>query len=462
MVSNNIAGGILHGAGTAELAKCAGGNSRGERNMKVAIVGAGIGGLSAAYDLVNAGAEVVLFDAADHVGGLSSGFRDPRWDWTLEEYYHHWFASDKHILGLIKELGWSEQVIFPRPTTAVFHDGQFYALDSAFAVLRFPGISLINRFRLGMVVAYLKFIASWHPLEKITAESWMKKWMGKEAYKTLWEPLLIGKFGPHFREVNMAWMWARFKARTPRLGTFVGGFQVFLDLLADHIQSKGATLRLSTPVHGIEPEEMGRVKVILVDEEEVFDQCLVTTSPAQLATFTPSLPESYINGLLSLKSMGAVVMILALRNQLAETGIYWHSLPKDAGFPFLSLVEHTNYVSKDHFGGDHIVYCGDYLDPDHEYFSLAKGELLERFLPALKRFNPKFEKSWVRDSWLFRTSYAQPVPPVNHSQSVPELKTPMRGLWFASMSQIYPWDRGTNYAVKIGRQAARRMLDERE
>lgn len=430
--------------------------------MKVAIVGAGVGGLSAAYDLVNAGSEVVLFEAADHVGGLSSGFKDPRWDWTLEKYYHHWFASDTHVLGLIDELGWSDQVIFPRPITAVYHDGQFYALDSALAVLRFPGISFFNRLRLGLAVAYLKFIAHWQPLEKVTAVSWMQKWMGEEAFKALWEPLLVGKFGPYFREVNMAWMWARFKARTPRLGTFIGGFQAFVDKLADHIKSKGAVLNLSTPVHSIEPNGDGGITITHSDRQEVFDQCLVTTSPLQLSRFVPSLPDNYVQGLLSLKSMGAVVLILALKQQLAESGIYWHSLPKEAGFPFLSLVEHTNYIPKEHFGGDHIVYCGDYLDPGHEYFSLTKEELIERFIPALKRFNPKFDEGWVRDTWLFRTPYAQPVPPLNHSKSIPDVRTPANGLWFASMSQIYPWDRGTNYGVKMGREVAKRIMMENE
>lgn len=428
--------------------------------MKVAIIGAGVGGLCAAYDLVNAGSEVVLYEASDQVGGLAAGFKDPRWDWSVEKYYHHWFASDKHVLGLIDELGWNDQVLFPRPITAVYYDGQFYALDSVVAVLRFPGVSVINRLRLGLAIAYLKYVASWQPLEKVTAESWLQKWMGKQAYSILWEPLLVGKFGPHFREVNMAWMWARFKARTPRLGTFVGGFQAFVDLLSDHIQSKGAVLNLRTPVSRIEPLPDGRINLSLQDRDEVFDQCLVTTSPAQLSRFAPSLPDSYLKNLFSLKSMGAVVLILALKNQLAESGIYWHSLPKEAGFPFLSLVEHTNYVSKEHFGGDHIVYCGDYLEPVHEYFSLTKEELLGRFLPELKRFNPKFEEGWIRDSWLFKTEYAQPVPPLNHSKSIPDMKTPIKGLWFASMSQVYPWDRGTNYAVELGRKAARRMLME--
>jgi protoporphyrinogen oxidase len=154
-------------------------------------------------------------------------------------------------------------------------------------------------------------------------------------------------------------------------------------------------------------------------------------------------------------------MVLALKHRLSEQGFYWHNLPKAAGFPFLAMVEHTNFLSPENFGGDHIVYCGDYVDPSHEYFSLSQEQLLERFLPSLPRFNSRFAPDWVRQSWLFRTQYAQPVPMVHQSQAIPALKTPMPGLWFASMSQVYPWDRGTNFAVEVGRRAAQGMLRER-
>jgi protoporphyrinogen oxidase len=427
--------------------------------MKVAVVGAGVGGLAAAHDLNLAGHEVVIYEASDHVGGLSAGFKDERWGWSVEKYYHHWFATDRYILNLIDEFGWSEDVIFPRPITAVFHDENFYPFDSPLAVLRFPGIPLIDRLRIGAVVVYLKAIPNWKSLEKTTADSWIRKWGGIKAYEALWKPLLVGKFGPHYQDVNMAWFWARFKARTPRLGTFKGGFQALLDRMANELQQRGVTILLNRPVDQIEGHSEGGIRVRSSGESFIYDQCLSTTSPAILARSTPSLPANYLEQLLQLKSMGAVVLIMAINHRLSEKGVYWHNLPKAAGFPFLSLVEHTNFLSPEYFGGDHIIYCGDYLEPDHEYFSLSKDELVERFLPSLQRINPKFEAEWVRESWLFKTPYAQPVPPINHSESIPSIKTPLSGLWFASMSQIYPWDRGTNFAVQICREAVRMMLN---
>lgn len=425
---------------------------------RIAIIGAGAGGLAAAYDLARAGQQVTVFEAENYVGGLAAGLKQPHWDWSVERYYHHWFASDRHILGLIDELGWKDQVIFPRPITVVYHAGSFYPLDSPIAVLRFPGIPVLDRLRIGVVIAYLRYLAPWQPLERFTAHEWLARRVGRRAYESLWEPLLVGKFGPHYREVNMAWFWARVKARTPRLGTFQGGFQAFMDRLAEQVRKVGGTIHLQTPVERIEPLISGGLSLRLAGEQRDFDQCLVTTSPALLARLTPGLPEPFLQGLLGLKSMGAVVMVLALKHRLSEQGHYWHNLPKAAGFPFLSLVEHTNFVPPEQFGGDHIVYCGDYLDPAHEYFRLTKDELLLRFLPALPRFNPAFRPDWIKEAWLFRTPYAQPVPPVNHSKSIPDLQTPIIGLWLASMSQVYPWDRGTNFAVEIARKAARRML----
>jgi protoporphyrinogen oxidase len=425
----------------------------------ISIIGAGFGGLSAAYDLIRQGHQVTLYEASSNVGGLAAGFKEPYWPWSVERYYHHWFASDKHMLGLIDELGWSDNVIFPRPYTVMYFQDRFYPFDSVFKALLFPGLGWgIHKIRFGLVGLYLRLTNDWKALEKYTVDTWMRRWAGARVYELMWEPLMIGKFGERYaKEVNMAWMWARLKARTTRLGTYVGGFQAFADQFATQVRKMGAVLNLNTSVDRINPSPGGGIDLVTSHGMAHFDQCLVTSSPNLLARIAPTLPQTYLKGLLELKSMGAVVMTLSLKHQLSEQGYYWYNLPKNAGFPFLALVEHTNFVSPDHFGGDHIVYCGDYLEAEHEYFSLSQDELLQRFLPALTRFNPKFKPGWINKTWLYRTPYAQPIPLLNHSRNIPSIKTPIPGLYFASMSQVYPWDRGTNFAVEIGRRAAKLM-----
>ncbi|MDH3944198.1 MAG: FAD-dependent oxidoreductase, partial [Anaerolineae bacterium] len=347
----------------------------GEYGMKIAILGAGYAGLSAAYDLARAGHDVTIYEAADHPGGLAAGFKEPHWDWSVEKYYHHWFASDEHMLGLIDELGLSDKVLFPRPYTVLQFNGKWYPFDSILNALLFPGLGWgLNKVRFGFVGLYLRLSSNWRALEKFTVGDWMRKWAGKHVYEKMWQPLVIGKFGPHAEQVNMAWMWARLKARTTRLGTFQGGFQAFADTFADKLGGMGVEIQYNAPVKAIRQTD-GGLQVETASGAAVFNQVLATTSPALLAELAPGLPEGYLKGLLDLKSMGAVVMTFALKQQVSTQGFYWYNLPKDAGYPFLAMVEHTNYVSPEHFGGEHILYCGDYLETDHEYFRLSEEEL---------------------------------------------------------------------------------------
>lgn len=434
----------------------------------VVIVGGGVAGLSAAYDLLRAGHRVTVLEGADHTGGLAAGFRDERWEWPLEKFYHHLFTGDKSIIGLVEELGIGDHLFFPRPITSVMYEGRIVPFDSPLAWIRYPGFNLLDVARFGLVSAYLRFTNPWRRLEQETADAWMRRWYGEKIYEETWRPLLIGKFGPYYQQANMAWMWARLKVRSPRLGYFQGGFQFFVDTLTASVRRLGGDIRLNSPVERIEPAEPAgeqRLRVVSAETQYSADRVLVTTSPGLLRRMAPDLPPGYLAQLAELKSMGAVVMTFALRQQLMKE-TYWLNIPAQSPdkqhneIPFLALVEHTNYIDRRHYGGDHLVYCGDYVAPDHPYLQMDEDELARLFVANLQRINPAFRPDWVRRHWLFRARYAQPVPEVNHSHRIPPLRTPLPGLYFASMSQVYPWDRGTNYAVAIGREASQMIIDD--
>ncbi len=453
--------------------------------MDIGVIGAGITGLTAAYDLTQRGHDVTVYEARSYAGGLAAGFRDRAWDWHLEHFYHHWFASDDQLIGLIDELGARDRLFFRRPTTTLYHQGELYPLDSpvpwlgfipfppldrAVRVLQFSPLSLIERLRAGLVGAYLTVVRDWRPLERVTAHDWMRRTVGERAYNVLWRPLLISKFGEeHYRDVNMAWMWARLYKRTASLGYFEGGFQAFVDLLVERIEAQGGSVRLDAEVRGVRridrPGEEG-IHLALESEDARHEAVIATVSPQAMLELAPDLGGPYAAKLRRLESMGAVALILALDRSLTD-GHYWVNLPKgargrkqEAGIPFMGLVEHTNYVSSEYYGGDHLVYCGDYLPPNHPYLSYDKERLLDIYLPGLRAINPAFREDWVRKTWMFAERYAQPVPKVDHSRNIPPLKTPVPGLWMATMSQVYPWDRGSNYAVEIGRRVARQAEGE--
>ncbi|MCZ2115943.1 MAG: NAD(P)/FAD-dependent oxidoreductase [Anaerolineae bacterium] len=435
--------------------------------MRVVIVGAGIAGLSAAYDLLRAGHQVTLLEGDSQTGGLAAGFKDERWEWPLEKFYHHLFTSDSEIIGLVEEIGIRDKLFFPRPTTSVIYEDKIVPFDSPMRWITFPGFNLLDVARFGTVSAYLRFTKPWRQLEQHTADAWLRRYYGDKIYEMVWRPLLIGKFGPYYEDVNMAWMWARLHVRSPRLGYFEGGFQAFIDRLTAVVRELGGQIRLNCRAESIRRVD-GGIELHAGGASETYDACIVTTSPGLLARMAPDLAGDYLGQLLNLKSMGAVVLTLALSQSLmAESGTYWLNIPatspdKSGGMPFLALVEHTNYIDKSHYGGDHIIYCGDYVTADHPYFSMSQDEIEKLFVDVLDRINPDFRPEWVRKSWLYRARYAQPVPELNHSKAVPDLRTPLAGLYFASMSQVYPWDRGTNFAVEIGRQAARLVLADIE
>ncbi len=426
--------------------------------MKIAIIGAGVGGLTAAFELNKKGHEVIVYERENQPGGLAAGFKEKGWNWSLEKYYHHWFKTDKAILSLIDELGLSEHVQFHRPKTVVYHQGSFYPLDSPIAALQFPGFSLIDKVRFGFITVYLKYFSRWKPLEKYTACEWIKRFYGNNLYEVLFKPLLISKFSDYYQEVNMAWFWARFKVRSAKLGTFKGGFQAFLDQFTEILSEKGIRFFFNTSILVIKSLKNGKVELSIEDKKIIFDQVLATISPKILSSITPQLKVDYVKKINAQKSIGAIVAILSLKKQLSKESYYWFNLPKSAGFPFLALVEHTNYVSSDNFNGEHLIYCGDYLAHSHKYFNMNNEELIDNFIPSLKKINPSFTKDWIKKSWVFKTPYAQPIPRINHSHNLLHIKTPLSGLFLASMSQVYPWDRGTNYAVSFAHQAVQEMI----
>jgi protoporphyrinogen oxidase len=213
------------------------------------------------------------------------------------------------------------------------------------------------------------------------------------------------------------------------------------------------------PVQHIRRREDGTFALHLEQGAEQYDAVLSTVGPGLMAKLAPDLPAAYLSSLTSLQSMGAVVLTVALDRQLMGE-VYWANIPKQEGLPFLALVEHTNMIDARHYDGDHLLYIGDYLEPDHRYFDLSADELLTEIIPYLSKFNPNFRPDWVRGAWIHKAKYAQPVPGLGYADQIPAIRTPLSGLYFASMSQVYPWDRGTNYAVEMGRDVAKMIRED--
>lgn len=419
--------------------------------MRVAIIGAGFTGLSAAYALAKKGHHVVVYEREEKPGGLAIGFKEKNWEWPLEKHYHHWFYSDWDIRNLAEEI--NHEVIFTRPKTSIYIDGGTYQLDSPLTLMTFSKLPLTERIRTGAVLAYLKKTHNWKSLEGQTAEHFLTKTMGKASWDILWKPLFEKKFADYADKIPASWFWARIKKRSAQLGYPVGGFETFANAVEKKTKKMGGEFEYKTTVEKISRTKNNKLAISVKGKNLEFDKVICTLASPLFAKITEGLGKDYIEKLFNLTGIGAVNLVLSLNQEFLKDSTYWLSI-NARHFPFLAIVEHTNFMDKKHYGGEHILYIGNYLPHDHVYYQKEAVDLIKEFYPFLKTINPKFDKSWINGAYLFKAPFAQPIIPLHYSKIIPSLKTPIKGLYLANIQQVYPWDRGTNYAVELGNKVA--------
>jgi len=412
--------------------------------MRIAIIGGGFTGLTAALRLSQKGHQVTIFEKEKALGGLAGGFKTKDWDWPLDYFYRHLFPSDATAINLISELGLGKKFFFIKPKTSIFKEGKIAQFDSPFSLLKFPFLSLPQKIRTGLATVYLKISNNWQKLEKVKATAWLKKFYGEKVYQVLWKPLLKSKFGEFFEQIPASWFWARIKKRSSKLGYLEGSFQTFINELAKKIKANGGQILLG---HEIKNSH----------ELDQFDRIIFTTPTSIfLKIMSDKLPEKYQQELDKLKMIGVVYLILTLKESFLKDGTYWLNINDDS-FPFVAVVEHTNFVNKSHYGNHPILYVGGYYPQNHRYFKMTKEEILKEWLPYLQKINPGFKQSSIINFQLFSNLYAQPIVPLNYSKIIPSYQTPVKNVFLACMQQVYPWDRGVNYAIAEGEKIAQLM-----
>lgn len=432
------------------------------RTSEVTIVGAGFTGLSIAYELVKRGVKVTLLEAEPGIGGLAAAFEVG--GETLDRFYHHWFTNDADVMGLIDELGLRSQVEINPTNTGMYFANNFFKLSTPLDLLRFKPLSLPDRIRLGLLALRARRVRDWQSLENKTAREWLREMGGDNVYRVVWQPLLVGKFGAHADEISAVWFWNKLKLRggsrgkngEERLAYFKGGFVRLAEALADRIQAAGGVIELNAPVSTLRP----------------VDGLWEATTPrgvirSQRAIATTALPivadmirgwasEEYIERLKRIRYIGNICLVLELDRSLSNT--YWLNV-NDPGFPFVGVIEHTNFQGPEHYGGQHIVYLSKYLPPTDRLYSLDADAFLDYALPFLQKMFPALQRTWVRACHLWKAQWSQPIVEKNYSRYIPAVDAPEPGLHVCSMAQVYPEDRGTNYAIREGRKLGLRLAE---
>jgi len=418
---------------------------------KVLIVGAGATGLAAAHHMQKQGAEVIIVEKAAELGGLAGSFAVQ--DEPLERFYHHLFASDKAAIDLINEIGLSDKLHFYPSNNAIYYGGTVYPFSTPKDMMLFKPVGLVGRIRFAATSAYLKFTSHWRPLEKQLALTWLNKWAGKQVTTIIWEPLIRGKFGDRAKEIVMSWLWARVHYRTFKLGYMQGGFQQIYEVLADSIKEKGGTFIMGQGIETLKSDAKKGVTAVLENGKKITaDAALVTVAEPLFAKMTgTSFDASKSHG-----HLGATCFVLELKHSLIP--YYWLNINDDE-FPFLAVVEHTRMVGRERYNNKHVVYVGNYVPHDDWRFTTDPKELLEKYIPYLQRLNPAFSKDWIEDWHFSKAPFTQPIVTQQYAQQIPPNKTELPHVWLANMAQIYPQDRGQNYAFAMGKKVADEMLN---
>ena len=435
--------------------------------MNIGIVGAGAAGLSAAYDFTKAGHNVNVFESAPFIGGQASTIEVE--GGRIERGYHHLFTNDSDIIELMDEMGIKDDLQWFPSTVGIYTGDRVYNFITPLDLMRFSPLPVLDRIRLGLITLRLRRHKDWRSLETYTANDWILEHAGPRVHGVVWGPLLTGKFGEAASKVGMPWFWSKIQTRFASrrgfgrevLGYLPKSFDVVFDTLRSEIETAGGKVLLETPVervlvkNGMAQGLRFRLPNGTVEERN-FDLILATV-PSFTFIKLVELPEEYRSMLTGVEYLAASVIILEMDRPL--TSVYWMNIADDE-IPFLGIIEHTNLIPSENYNGNHLLYLTNYFDRRNPLFNWTGEKLLEHYLPYLHRFNHDFERSWIKRFHYNKVSAAQPIIGTNYSSNLPDHRTPVRQLYLANTTQIYPEDRGTNYSVRMGRQVASMMMTD--
>ena len=428
---------------------------------RVAIIGAGSMGLSAAYFLAEKGFAATVFEADDRPGGMSASFD---FDGTvIERYYHFINRPDEHLFKLLEALNlkdklrWRHTAMgFVKPDSAgraVVHEW-----GNPPALFKLSQVPLITRLRYGFHAFACKFLKSLDKLDDESARQWISRWEGSAGYDALWRPLFEKKFFHLADPLSAAWIASRIRRvansreslMRESMGYLEGGSQALMDRLTERIRSRGGEVLLSRPVEAVivEPGRPGGI-VKTADGEEQFEAVVSTVPLPYVNGLMPGLPPEFADRLKKIINIGCVCVLFRLERPL--TSNFWLNIDMDQ-WDIPGIIEYSNLrpMKAAH------VYAPFYMPHDHPNWSLSNEELIEKARGYLAAINPEAAAS-EQAAAAFRYEYAQPVCPPGFRHILPPYETGIENVLVADTTHSFPEDRSINESVRIAGELAERL-----
>lgn len=424
---------------------------------RIAVLGAGPMGLAVAYQLARDGHQPVVFEADDRVGGMTACFDFG--GMQIERYYHFHCTSDHDFLAVLEELGLGDRMRWTETRMGYWFGKRLQPWGNPIALLRFRGLGLMAKIRYGLHAFLCTRRSDWHPLDHVEASSWIRRWVGAEAYETLWRRLFDYKFYNYAGNLSAAWIWSRirrigrsrYSLMREKLGYLEGGSSTLLDALHADIQRHGGEVRLSSPVQRI-VIEAGRVHGVQVGGEHLaFDKVISTVPLPFVPRLAPDLPEAILAKFRTLNNIAVVCVIAKLRKPVSAN--FWVNT-NDPDMDIPGIVEYTNLRPMD----AHIVYVPFYMPGEHERYGDSDEVFADKVRRYLGMINPQLHADDFIEVRVSRYRHAQPICEPGFLDRLPPRRLPVEGLWVADTSHYYPEDRGISESIGFGRAMAREAM----
>jgi len=432
-------------------------------SKRVVVIGGGLAGLAASYDLARAGHRVVLLEAAPDFGGLASSFRLE--GHPIERFYHFICRTDQDLLTLVDELGLGPKLHWRQTHTAFYYNGRHYPFGSPLDLLRFSAVPWWQRIRFGLHVTYSRYRSQWRWLDQIPAKPWLIECIGEQAYQVIWHPLLKVKFGDYHDQISAAWIWHRiWRVAASRrsmferemFGCLEFGTATLVDPLVAWLRAQpNFELRTGVRVRPIEVRDGSVTKVYAGDERIPCDAVISTVALPILDRLVPNQSDPYFERARQVKYIGLVCMLLNLKRPFSRN--FWTNI-NDPRISFNGIIEQSTLNENLQRAGLNVVYVPFYLPTTEPRYGATDQDLFTEYTAMLKLMNPEFSASWVKEYHVFRTPHAQPVFTTNFVHLMPSHRTPIRGLYVTDSTQFYPEDRTISQAIRQGRTAAAMIM----
>jgi protoporphyrinogen oxidase len=316
--------------------------------MRVAVIGAGPAGMTAAYQLAKAGMGIEVFEASRSVGGLAKTIS--LWGQRVDLGPHRFFSSDRRVNELWLEVVGKDYDIVDR-LTRIYYEGRFY-----FYPLE-PGNALWN-LGVGKAAACLASYARARFGSRPRGDSfedWVVARFGRRLFEIFFKTYSEKLWGIpcHELDANFAAQRIRALSLMEALKTAIGasrprgprtllrqfayphrGTGSVYERMADAVRQCGGRIHLGTPVRRVLAEG-SLAKAIELEDGSVhgYDHIVSSMPLSLLVSRLPGVPEGVKSAAESLRFRNTILVYVHVHatNLFPDNWLYIHSSSLQVG-----------------------------------------------------------------------------------------------------------------------------------